>query len=163
MRQSNFKDVGDFHAKFGVTTIDDVPPNALTADVLAFRVGFQLEEQAEFCEAVGLVSLAEAIKAEIAGLKSGRHKREAGAVDLAKAVDALCDSNYVNLGTAHMMGLPFDDAWAEVQRANMAKERATGADDARSVRGHALDVVKPAGWAPPNHEPAIIARVRSGR
>lgn len=45
------------------------------------------------------------------------------------------------------MGLPWQDLWDEVQRANMAKER--GPTD---KRGHSLDVRKPLGWEPPDIE-----------
>jgi len=41
-------------------------------------------------------------------------------------------------------------AFTEVQRANLAKERAAGATDRRSKRGSGLDVVKPEGWRPPD-------------
>lgn len=163
MTQSNFRDVGDFHAKFSLPTSGDTAPQGLPADVLAFRVGFMIEELAEFCEDTGLGSVSEELKKIIAGLRSGRHKPSAGGTDLVHALDALVDLNYVSLGTAHMMGLPFDAAWDEVQRANMAKERASGAGDTRSTRGHSLDVVKPEGWAPPNHEPAITDAIRRGR
>lgn len=162
--RSNFRDVGDFHEKFGIPHAGNTAPTALAADVLCFRVGFMIEELAEFCEATGLGDVHDELKKIIAGLRSGRHKPSlAGATDLVGALDALGDLNYVSLGTAHLMGLPFDEAWAEIQRANMSKERATGADDPRSKRGHALDVVKPEGWKAPDHEPAITAAVRDGR
>ena len=38
--------------------------------------------------------------------------------------DALIDLTYVAMGTAYMMGLPWQDLWDEVQRANMSKVRA---------------------------------------
>jgi hypothetical protein len=79
-----------------------------------------------------------------------------GPSSLEDAADALADLVYVALGTAHLMGLPFNAVWDEVQRANMMKERATGADDPRSKRGHGFDVVKPEGFRPPNHT-GIIA------
>jgi hypothetical protein len=65
--------------------------------------------------------------------------------------DALLDLAWVTHGTATMMGLPWSMGWREVERANMAKERATGADDPRSKRKHPLDIVKPDGWKEPNH------------
>jgi hypothetical protein len=42
----------------------------------------------------------------------------------------------------------WDEMWTDVQRANMSKERALKASD--SKRGSVWDVVKPAGWVPPN-------------
>jgi predicted HAD superfamily Cof-like phosphohydrolase len=49
----------------------------------------------------------------------------------------------------------WDELWADVQRANMSKERALR--EADSKRGSTYDVIKPAGWVPPQTE-AIIAR-----
>lgn len=164
MTQSNFRDVGDFHEKFGLPTDKDTKPRGLDLATLSFRVGFMVEELAEFCEACGMDTMADALKAEIAKLRTGQHKAGTmGVSQLCTAMDALIDLNYVSLGTAHMMGLPFDRGWDEVQRANMAKERATGAGDARSTRGNALDVVKPEGWKAPDHEPAILAAIKGRR
>lgn len=69
--------------------------------------------------------------------------------DLIGAADALVDLAYVLHGTALMMGLPWEDLWKEVQRANMTKERATHAG--QSKRGSAIDVIKPPGWKGPDH------------
>lgn len=160
-KTSNFQDVGAFHEKFGLPVWLDRAPCLPAPATMSFRIGFMVEELAEFCEASGYPSVAEELKAIMAGLKSGRHKAQlVGLPDLCLALDALCDLNYVSLGTAHFMGLPFDEAWAEVQRANMSKERSTGKDDPRSTRGSALDVVKPEGWRKPDHEPAITAHLK---
>jgi predicted HAD superfamily Cof-like phosphohydrolase len=70
--------------------------------------------------------------------------------DLAGVADGLVDLVYVALGTAHLLGLPWQHIWDAVQEANMAKERATSADDERSTRKSSLDVVKPEGWQPPD-------------
>lgn len=50
-----------------------------------------------------------------------------------------------------MMGIPFADVWDIVQRKNMQKERALP-DGSNSTRGTSMDVVKPAGWTPPDDE-----------
>jgi predicted HAD superfamily Cof-like phosphohydrolase len=128
LKQSLFEDVGDFHEKFGLPcyrqgTMPHFPP----VDVIQFRFRFMEEELTEFAEACT-------------------------EDNLAKAADALVDLVYVALGTAHLMGVPFDQCWAEVQRANMTKVRASGADDPLSKRKHSLDVVKPQGWTPPDIE-----------
>lgn len=123
-----------FHRRFGLPAAGDGPPTLLTDDVWAFRKKFLLEELDEACEA-----------------------HDAG--DLAGFLDALVDLVYVALGTAHLGRLPFDEAFAEVQRANLSKVRAAGADDPRSKRGHALDVVKPPGFVPPDLD-AVLARYR---
>lgn len=132
-----FDDVGAFHAKFELPHAEDGgPPEPLSMSDLTFRIGFMLEELTEFA-------------------------RAASQNDLPKMLDALVDLTYVALGTAHLKRLPFNEAWAEVQRANLAKERAASADDARSARGHRLDVVKPVGWKPPDIE-TVIERRRRG-
>jgi predicted HAD superfamily Cof-like phosphohydrolase len=75
--------------------------------------------------------------------------------NMAKYFDALLDLAWVTHGTATMMGLPWGMGWRNIDAANMAKERATGADDPRSKRKSALDVVKPEGWKEPNHSLVI--------
>lgn len=57
--------------------------------------------------------------------------------------DALVDLVYVAFGTAVMMGLPWEELWDDVQRANMAKVRGM------THRGNLVDVAKPPGWVPP--------------
>ena len=127
-----FGDVGEFHEKFGLDRVPKTAPNFPEPDVLAFRVKFLHEELDEFVKAIEANSLA-------------------------SAADALADLVYVALGTAHLMGIPFDQVWVEVHRANLSKVRAASADDERSKRGHALDVVKPASFVPPDHLPVLRA------
>lgn len=123
-----FDDVGAFHKKFELPYYGDgVKPSLLEYDVHQFRLRFMHEELLEYCQAYA-------------------------AGDLAKTADALCDLVYVALGTAHLMRLPLDECWAEVQKANMTKVRAVSADDPLSKRNHRLDVVKPNGWKPPDIE-----------
>lgn len=43
----------------------------------------------------------------------------------------------------------FPEAWDRVHKANMAKERATCAED--SKHGSAQDIIKPEGWTAPDH------------
>lgn len=132
---SEYQKVKDFHLKFGVPTDEDADQPFIPAqDVVDYRAGFLQEELDEF-------------------------RKACAEGDLEGAIDALLDLDYVLKGTALLMGVSpelwkrlFDD----VQRANMAKERATSANDPRSKRGHSLDVVKPAGWVGPRGA-AIIA------
>jgi len=77
--------------------------------------------------------------------------------DVAKTADAIGDLLYVTYGLAHYMGLPIDQIFAEIHRANMSKERSTGNGDARSTRGSAIDVVKPLDFVPPNIQRIIDA------
>lgn len=155
-----FHAVGMFHGKFDLPTTWSTPPTHLDDNALRFRTGFLMEELEEFCEATGLCNLADALCDLRSRLQTGGDPLagiQHASQNLEKAGDALVDLKYVTDGTAHMMGLPFNEMFEEVQRANMAKERATSADDARSLRKNSLDVVKPAGWRPPDHGP-IIAR-----
>jgi len=124
----NYEDVVAFHQRFRVPM--SPVPAWLDLAATRYRVDFMTEELEEF----------------------GSAYREG---DLRKAADALADLVYVALGTAAMMGLPWQRVWDEVQRANMAKARSTGSGDAQSARRSALDVVKPAGWAPPDHSRAL--------
>lgn len=126
---SDFSDVGDFHRRFALHASDRSPgPTGAEHDeeLMRFRIGFLHEELKEFIEA----------------LEKG---------DLAEAFDALIDLNYVSLGTAHLLGFPWEDGWAAVQAANMAKQRAAS-DGSDSARGSSFDVVKPPGWTPPDIE-----------
>jgi DNA (cytosine-5)-methyltransferase 1 len=130
MMTDMFDDVRKFHARFGLGYYPSVRPTMPDRATQVFRIDFMQEELDEF-------------------------DRACIANNLAEAADALADLVWVALGTAHMMGLPFNEVWAEVARANMEKVRASGADDPRSKRGSALDVVKPDGWRPPDHALAI--------
>lgn len=72
------------------------------------------------------------------------------APDLAEQADALVDLVYVALGTAALMGLPWEKLWADVHRANMAKVRGM------TKRGHTNDVMKPEGWVGPQTEKILL-------
>lgn len=126
---SNFKDVRSFYRKFKLP----VPANPVLPDLdtAEFRIGRLCEELQEFTEAVE-------------------------ANDLAGCADALVDLVYIAMGTAVSMGLPWEEIWAEVHRANMMKVRATHPEDSRL--GSDQDVVKPEGWREPNHTAALIPR-----
>lgn len=125
-QRTNFQDVHAFHVKFGLPIPPE--PTLLDNDTLHFRFNFMEEE------------LRELLIAHSNG-------------NLADAADALIDLVYVAMGTAVMMGLPWEELWTEVQRANLTKERATRVED--SKRGSLLDVVKPEGWRAPDHKPII--------
>ena len=157
--QSNFDDVGDFHEKFGLdnATHHEIGPREVPPDVLEFRMNFLLEELSETVQALGghfepefePPELSEDGQPTLVGLRvviPGDNK-----IDHAKAFDGLLDLAYVTFGTAHFLGYPWRLGWRLVQSANMKKMR-TKPDASDSVRGHILDVVKPAGWTPPNIE-----------
>jgi len=106
------QDLRDFNRRYNLLAFDD--PGPLSRRLHAERFRYLLEEATEFNDAPTLELMA----------------------------DALIDVVYIAKGTAVMMGLPWEELWADVQRANMEKEPAS---TARSPR----DVVKPAGWVPP--------------
>ena len=66
--------------------------------------------------------------------------------DLVGVADALADLVYVAVGTAHMMGIPFDEVFKVVHAANMQKMRGI------TKRGMAYDAVKPEGWVGPEEQ-----------
>lgn len=122
---SEYSDVGEFHRKFGLRYghKGDFGPTEISDELMQFRIDFLQEELAEFIEASVIM-------------------------DHAGMADALVDLVYVALGTAHMFGYPWYQLWEDVQRANMAKVRATEAS--QSARNTAFDVVKPEGWRGPD-------------
>jgi predicted HAD superfamily Cof-like phosphohydrolase len=122
-----YQDVKAFHEKFGVSMAKVA--SLLGQEAYDFRLKFMREELQEF-----------------------QDDHEGG--DLHGAADALVDLVYVAVGTALIMGLPWDTLWREVQRKNMEKMRATKKDE--SKRGSKFDVVKPAGWTPPDHTNALM-------
>ena len=70
--------------------------------------------------------------------------------DFAKSADALVDLAYFTVGTAHILNLPFEQAWNEVHAANLRKVRLTSSR--QSKRGSILDIGKPKGWPGPDIE-----------
>jgi predicted HAD superfamily Cof-like phosphohydrolase len=126
---SNYTDVVAFHRKYQVPCATE--PSLLDASTMNYRVGFLQEELTELTYSYGND-------------------------DLEGCADALVDLVYVALGTALMMGLPWEKLWDEVQRANMTK-RLAKPDGSDSKRGNPLDVVKPPGWVGPDHSSALGA------
>lgn len=114
-------DVRLFHEKFGLTY--EGGPRILPDTLYDFRYTFLCEELAEYAEA-------------------WENK------NITKMLDALVDLCYVLMGTAYLHGFDFAGAWDEVHRANMRKVRAERPGDTK--RDFQFDVVKPAGWQPPN-------------
>ena len=122
---TDFEAVGQFNLKFGLPVTGDMTPHVVSDELFLYKYQHLQEELHELLHA----------------------QRDR---NLPRIADALADLVYVALGTAHAYGIPFDDVFAEVQRANMEKARVDGAGDARSKRGHAWDIVKPEGWRPPD-------------
>lgn len=129
-------DVALFNAKFGI----EQPPFArrLSTDLALFRLKFLVEEVQELAQAMGF-HLDYKISDQV----------YPNTVNLEQQLDALVDLNYVSVGTALIAGFDFDEAWRRVHHANMQKERALP-DGSNSSRFSQYDVVKPAGWTPPD-------------
>ena len=118
MYDKELEDVRQFQNKFGILDSGRVP-TMLTKRKLKERVECLQEELDEF-------------------------KNACAEQNFEEQADALIDLVYFAKGTAVMMGLPWEDLWNDVQRANMSKVRGVG------KRGHAVDMVKPEGWKKPD-------------
>jgi predicted HAD superfamily Cof-like phosphohydrolase len=116
---SYYDDVTEFHHV--VLGIESTAPTWDLPNSVVERIKFMEEELYEFEDATRMA-------------------------DMVKAADALADLVYVALGTAHQMGLPFDEIWASVHKANMQKMRGIG------KRGMVFDAVKPPEWVGPETE-----------
>ena len=123
----NFSDIVTFYEKFGLTKADY--PILLDNQTMDFRINFLQEELDE--------------------IKQGYKDK-----DIAEVADGLVDLVVVAMGTAYLMGLPWDWLWDEVLRANLSKERVVNAGE--SKRGSSLDLKKPDGWKPPDIEGCLL-------
>jgi len=121
---SYYDDRREFALKFDLPT-DSGPPTLLPDSMFLARYQHLQEE------------LQEMLAAHRAG-------------DLCEFADAVVDLVYVALGVAMFARLPFDALWAEVQAANMRRVRADDPNAPAGHRGDAQDVLKPAGWVPPD-------------
>lgn len=141
---NDFHDVGDFHTKFGLTSVVDegAYPRHPTRELLEFRLNFLLEELTEIVRGAGAYLVGPSPDDLQVVLPDTDHW------DHAQVFDGLLDLNYVSHGLAHIEGYPWREGWDAVQNANMSKERAT--ETTASERGGTWDVVKPEGWTPPD-------------
>lgn len=144
---TNFDDVIDFNLKFSLPICDS--PRELPAELLRDRIKFLLEEVAELAVSGGMridVEAADGFTGEPAihnhRLRVNRFSGGPGG-NLANQADALVDLVYVALGTAVMMGLPWQELWSDVHAANLRKVRG------RTKRDMPLDLMKPEGWIGP--------------
>lgn len=124
------EDVRAFYEKFKQPTSSTPTQDLASPTRLQERIDFMQEELDEF--------------------KEGKETR-----DMALMADSLIDLVYVIKGTAIEMGLPWEELWQDVQRANMAK--VTG----MTKRGIKIDVMKPPGWVGPKTEAILYARMES--
>jgi predicted HAD superfamily Cof-like phosphohydrolase len=116
-----FEMVAGMHEHFGIPL--QQTPGFLDPDTMRFRLEFLEEELDEIM---------------IANFEE----------NLEELADGLVDLVIVALGTAAMMGLPFNDLFLEVHKANMNKVRVDHPSE--SKRGSGFDLKKPDGWQKPN-------------
>lgn len=111
---SDNEKVREFHGKFGLNA-----PGLPTLDLnaVAARLEHIEEETRELTDA-------------------------AAARDLVGVADALVDIAYLVHGMAVNLGLPWQELFADVHRANLAKVRTDAPD-------HKFGITKPAGWEGP--------------
>lgn len=129
-----YTQVGEFRSKMALPI--GAAPQFLSAAETSYFARFILEELSEY------------LRATEEGL-------------LIDAADALVDLVYVTLGCAHAMGLPFNEMFAAVHKANMQKQPAN--QFVRSQRGSQYDVVKPFGWVGPEDDIARLIRDSQSR
>lgn len=122
--KSQFKKVADFHTEVLKLSEPQIP-TFNSPEWIIERTRFMMEELQEFTSA-------------------------AMTSDMVKAADGLADIVYVALGTAWMMGLPFDKIFDHVHTCNMKKQKGV------TSRGNAIDAMKPVGWQPPDQGIAKI-------
>lgn len=146
--KTNFDLVTEFHQKFGLEY--DGPPRDLEDDLILFRIGFLLEELAEYAIAAGFANLGEGLENEAGLIQERNHHLcvRNDDRDPEKMLDSLVDLSYVADGTAYLHGFDFDEAYERVHLANMQKIRVDSETLEGSVRKSKFDVVKPPGWTP---------------
>ncbi len=141
-------DVNAFHVKFDHAQDHYGLPKVLPMELFDFRVKFHDEETTEYRDEQ--VKLVDAVDRK-------DHREIVNSLEL--QLDALCDAVWVLLGTADIQfgKRIFYEAWKRVVKANMAKVRAdrAGADAKDSGRDKKFDIVKPAGWTPPDHRDLV--------
>jgi predicted HAD superfamily Cof-like phosphohydrolase len=133
-RTSDFRDVYEMHKHFEFD--HDGGLRLPTREVTKFRANF--------------------LKEELNELRASDNDN-----DLAGFLDALVDLVVVAYGTAVMAGVTpelWSALWADVHRANMSK--IVGTPDARRDDAIGQDLVKPAGWVPPQTEAIIKAHLK---
>ena len=145
---TNYQLVAEFHEKFGLGY--GGPPRQLDDDLISFRIGFLIEELAEYSEASGYKIIASELHhlSNLIRKKNDYLLQRSEERDLEKQLDSLVDLNYVSDGTAYLHGFDFDEAYWRVHQANMQKIRVEAKTLEGSVRKSKYDVVKPDGWKP---------------
>ena len=123
-----FEDVAEFHVQVLKNTVP-TSVSIISEEFALDRFAFLAEETNEYLEA-------------------------ATEGDIVKAVNELLDTIYVALGTLWYMGIPVQECWDAVQKANMAKVLGPTKRDARR-HSPTKDAMKPEGWVGPEKEIAL--------
>lgn len=125
-----FEQVREFAVAFDLVSrrLPPASPAEVGADQLALRRRLLEEEVGELVEAEA-------------------------ADDLVGIADALADIVYIACGTADLLGIPFDEVFAEVHRANMSKLGADG----RPVLREDGKVLKGPDYRPPDVAGVLLA------
>lgn len=147
--QSFFTDIADFHTKYELKY--EGSPRELEDDMSLFRIGFMVEELAEYAIASGYTNIARGLNQIHEDIKNKARwlvKRNEAGHNIENQFDSLIDLVYVTLGTSYLQGFDFDQGWFRVHEANMKKIRVENTSD--SKRGSKFDVIKPRGWRPPD-------------
>ena len=151
LRQKNdsfYGDILDFHTKFELQY--EGSPRELDDDMSLFRIGFMVEELAEYSQSAGFTNVAQTLNELHEAIKEKKRwivNRSDKGRNLELQFDSLIDLTYVALGTSYLHGVDFDEGWRRVHEANMKKVRVENLAD--SKRNSKFDVVKPRGWTPP--------------
>lgn len=144
------QDIKEFHMKFtGLGEHRPTGPQELPDELALFRIGFMIEELAEYANNSGFVNIGQSLNELHDHIKNESRwliKRNEGGRDLHEQFDGLIDLVYVAIGTAYHHGVDFDEGWRRVHEVNMQKVLAKSADE--SKRGYRFDVVKPKNWRP---------------
>lgn len=152
-------DVEDFHKRFGINY--DGPPRALPEPMAKFRQRFMDEELREYVIHTDSAQFELDLQTPNAAYRTIAFNPKHVTNDLAGMLDALADLVYVALGTAHLQGFNFREAWRRVHEANMAKTLPEGAPSNPEERMK-MKIVKPPGWTPPDHSDLVNDHIHTG-
>lgn len=125
---SNFRKVLEFSQKYELPR--SKKPTIINPKEFLFRLQFIQEETLEMTDAY-------------------RKK------NIPEFADAIGDLLYVTYGLAVLSGIDADAVFDAIHEANMKKVRAK---DAKNKRGHKNDVIKPAGWTPPDIAKVVLSQ-----
>lgn len=154
IRKTNFEDIVELYQKFGLDADRQAVPSFLSDDLQRYRLSHLVEELGEYAEAVGSLEIADHLYQISRKCRDCNIVKPYGMRSLPEAADSLVDLSVLTLGTAYLHSFPWQACWAEVQRANLAKERAAP-DGSNSKRGSKHDIIKPSDWTPPNIEKVL--------